>query len=283
MEILEKHGIDAVGPVTMDESAEVSSLVDQHDLADGVAQLAEKLFIAQSHVSSKEQMKSLKVKELEEKITSSAAEYEDFKATKLALEKRVETMKTAARTSREEIVTLTLQLENLNNIINELKTELQEAKSKVSSSSESVSSEIQVLEEENIELMKENKELRIEISRLKITTSSTINTLVENTINEDNISSSVSTIGVKRSFGTEINVSSEQQKTNRNPLEPTVTQCVNTKSVDVVASLDGAENANSCKKNRRVRSKAKALVDDVDLTAKVAVGSDEKNGECAQS
>ena len=46
---------------------------------------------------------------------------------------------------------------------------------------------------------------------------------------------------------------------------------------------DGIENGASNKKSRRTRAKAKALVNESDLTAKVAIGDEEANGECAQS
>jgi hypothetical protein len=167
--VLEKYGVDTRGLIPLDHSVdEDSSASTVHvDIADAVAQLGEKLDLAKAAVSRREISKSEKLAELEERLAQQAADAEEAKAQRVVLEKRIDAMKAAAKTAREEAAKAALDIETLTLKVKELKEELAVANKRVVSSSEVASSEVQALEEENLELLKENKELRQQVTRLK--------------------------------------------------------------------------------------------------------------------
>lgn len=113
LSILEKHGIDTLSLVSLDTSLaseNASSMEAQIELADAVSKLAEKLVAAQAQNAHKESSKHAKLHDVTEKLQLSTAEVEDLKVQRLALERRVEAMKTAARTSREEAAVLNVEI-----------------------------------------------------------------------------------------------------------------------------------------------------------------------------
>lgn len=173
--VLERNGVDITGllPSENSLSSEELSTMGQQELADAVSKLAEKVKISEATVASKSSTQQQKMKDLEKQVNELTKELEELKTQKVALEKRIDTLKNAARVSREEGATSTLEMEKLKEQVEELKEEIRKTEKKVSSSSDVVSSEVQALEEENIELLQENKSLRLEMAKMKAMVPST--------------------------------------------------------------------------------------------------------------
>jgi regulator of replication initiation timing len=195
----------------------------QIELADAVSKLAEKLVAAQAQNAHKESHKSAKLSDVTEKLQLSVQEVDDLKLQRLALERRVESMKTAARTAREESAVLTVEIDTLKARVEEVSAELVAAKQRVLVSSDNTSSEIQVLEEENIELMAENKDLRAKLAKARVTapaataavvsapvTAAAVPVASENTAPHSPVpvvqkkQSGTPSVGQKRAFGTDV-------------------------------------------------------------------------------
>jgi len=250
------------------------------DISDAVAKLAEKLVVAQSILTNRDSSKTSKQRDLEEKLAHSLAELDDVKATKLALERRLEGSKNALRVSRDEVAALTVEIEVQKSKIDELKQTVVEAEKKVVSSADNVLSEVQVLEEENIELMRENKELRVEVSRYRSLAANSIADLpfapsrpvaapipASPLIQQIDADGLALLSGRKRTFGTDLS--------NSQPMR----DLTNVDAVDLAGSsqkkaLPVDPNSN---KQRRMRMRAKALVDDI------AAPAQDEAGECKQS
>jgi chromosome segregation ATPase len=156
--VLERHGIDTIGLVAHDTSLTEGDTVIEEELADGVSKLAQKLIASQNNnqlaVASKN-----KIRQLEESINQMTLEVDEAKSTRSVLEKRLETLKSANRSMKEDLTVLTAERDNLALHVTELESSLKSAEGKIVSTSDTVSSEVQALEEENIELMRENKEV----------------------------------------------------------------------------------------------------------------------------
>lgn len=148
---------------------------------DAVSKLAEKLVAAKATIAQIEQKRATTVssnnerlKELEDSLLHVQAELVETRAQRNVLEKRVETHKSAVRVSREEVASMTIELESVRQAMAAVQEELNDAKSKITNmrmtaptASDAAAPEIQALEEENIELLKENKELRKSVATLK--------------------------------------------------------------------------------------------------------------------
>ena len=149
------------------------SVDDEEDIVASVAQLGKKLDAAKALVSRRDAAKSEKVSELEEALARQHTEVEELRAHKLALEKRLEQLKSTAKAGREASAAMTVEVEALTAKVEELKAQLKKAETRVASSSDvsMVSSAVQALEDENMDLLKENKELRLEVSRFRSSSS----------------------------------------------------------------------------------------------------------------
>lgn len=148
---------------------------------DAVSKLAEKLVAAKATIAQIEQKRATtlssnneRLKELEDSLLHVQAELVETRAQRNVLEKRVETHKSAVRVSREEVASMTIELESVRQAMAAVQEELNDAKSKLTNmrmtaptASDAAAPEIQALEEENIELLKENKELRKSVATLK--------------------------------------------------------------------------------------------------------------------
>jgi len=156
--VLERHGIDTIGLVAHDTSLTEGDTVIEEELADGVSKLAQKLIASQNNKQLAAASKN-KIRQLEESINQMTSEVDEAKSTRSVLEKRLETLKSANRSMKEELTVLTAERDNLALHVTELESSLKSAEGKIVSSSDTVSSEVQALEEENIELMRENKEV----------------------------------------------------------------------------------------------------------------------------
>lgn len=158
IDVLERHGIDTIGLVAHDTSLTEGENIVEEDLADSVSKLAQKLLASQNNNQLANASKN-KIRQLEETITQMTSEVDEAKSTRSVLEKRLETLKSANRSMKEELTLLTTERDNLALHVTELESSLKSAEGKIVSTSDTVSSEVQALEEENIELMRENKEV----------------------------------------------------------------------------------------------------------------------------
>ena len=156
--VLERHGIDTIGLVAHDTSLTEGDTVIEEELADGVSKLAQKLIASQNNTQLAVASKN-KIRQLEESINQMTSEVDEAKSTRSVLEKRLETLKSANRSMKEELTVLTAERDSLALHVTELESSLKSAEGKIVSTSDTVSSEVQALEEENIELMRENKEV----------------------------------------------------------------------------------------------------------------------------
>ena len=283
--VLERYDIDTRGILPLEHSVDDDSSALNVDIADAVALLGEKLDASKCLIARKELTKTQRVVELEDRISSYASEAEDLKAQKLALEKRIDTLKNTAKAARESSAALTVQVEELTERVGELQDQLLAADRKVVNSSELVSSEVQALEEENIDLLKENKELRVEISRYRSSSLATTSSTTElpraparpvaapsvpaSPLTRLNDADGLALLsGRKRTFGTDLS-------NNQQPAVDYAAAAVGTsqKKMEALPVVD-AINTN---KQRRMRMRAKALVDDI------AAPAEDEAGECKQS
>lgn len=273
------RGLQAAVTVRVRDSSvsDISTAKDMaiaQDITDAVAKLAEKLVVAQSILTNRDSSKATKQRDLEERLSHSLAELEDEKATKLALERRLEGSKNALRVSRDEVAALTVEIEDQKTKIDELKQAVLETEKKVVSSADNVHSEIQVLDEENIELMRENKELRVEVNRFKaVLQERKTSTVVQPPDRDENTVPEVSShrspaptpinratavekassvalcdsIGVKRAFGRELDMNSlpdmSSNNSNTNNANNTITKTLQT--------APGSENGTGTLQNPR--------------------------------
>jgi len=280
--VLERYEIDTRGILPLEHSVDDDSSALNVDIADAVALLGEKLDASKCLNARKELTKTQRVVDLEDRIGSYASEVEDLKAQKLALEKRIDTLKNTAKAARESSAALTVQVEELTERVTELQDQLSAADRKAVNSSELVSSEVQALEEENIDLLKENKELRVELSRYRsslATTSATTElpraqarpvaapSVPTSPLTRLNDADGLALLsGRKRTFGTDLS--------NNNHLPvPATDAAVGSSQKKEAAAVD----AINCNKQRRMRMRAKAIVDDISAPAQ------DEAGECKQS
>jgi chromosome segregation ATPase len=303
--VLEQHGVDISGLLPLDTSSFNSSLQSEsnnvagHDLSDAVAKLAERLVGLQSALSLREKDKHSATLELEEKLRAAQTEGESWKAQKLVYEKKIESLKAAARTSREETAQMSAEIDSLQEKVSTLQQELHQAEKKVVSSSDIISSEVQVLEEENIELMDEIKELKKELAIAKRASAvvslhkpSAVSVTNSNSNDNDSFAPTptksptpnpTSAIKKQRAFGNDIDPNSSSTTTMSSSLPTTSAVAVAaavTKSssaakrpIALVSEQDSENVAPQQGKTRRVRAKAVT-----------AVGADnEQTGECKQS
>lgn len=287
MAVLERYQIDTRGLIPLDHSVDDESSILHGDIADAVAQLGEKLDVAKAAVARREVTKSEKVTELEDRLCQVTAEAEEAKVQKVALEKRLEVMKAAAKTARELQGNNTVEIEALTANVQALKAELNAAKRQVTSSSDEVSSAVQALEEENIELLKENKDLRVQVSRLKAGASASVAAPVPSAANSV-VSSPVPTgraapntgslSGQKRAFGTDISntvPNSAVKSAASNVTKPHISAASTTPAAAADAQLD--EAASAVGNTRRTRTKVgKAAV-------KATPQVQDEAGDCKQS
>jgi chromosome segregation ATPase len=284
--VLERYEIDTRGILPLEHSVDDDSSALNVDIADAVALLGEKLDASKCLNARKELTKTQRVVDLEDRIGSYASEAEDLKAQKLALEKRIDTLKNTAKAARESSAALTVQVEELTERVAELQDQLSAADRKAVNSSELVSSEVQALEEENIDLLKENKELRVELSRYRssLATSSTnellraparpvaASTVPTSPLTRLNDADGLALLsGRKRTFGTDLS--------NNNQLPVPATDYAADAAVGSSHKKGAAVpvDAINCNKQRRMRMRAKALVDDITAPAQ------DEAGECKQS
>ncbi|CAE7450659.1 unnamed protein product, partial [Symbiodinium microadriaticum] len=159
--ILKSCGIDMSG-VMINESGSEDSMLEQ-DLSEAVGTLAQKWkYLSASYGDIREKFKVVENEKLQ---LSSQLESQDVQ--KAALERRVESLKSALQDAKEECIDLSSKLRTEIDKKNGLDSQLEEAKLSAQSSKSAVNVEVQVLEEENIELLKENKELRASIATYK--------------------------------------------------------------------------------------------------------------------
>lgn len=227
------------------------------DLVDAVSKLAEKLVAAKATIAQIEQKRATtlssnneRIKELEDSLLHVQAELTETRAQRNVLEKRVETHKSAVRASREEVASITIELESMRQQCASLQEELSDTKSKITNmrmsaptSADAASPEVQALEEENIELLKENKELRKEVATYKAQ--------VEK-------AAKISEFAQPRQFGTDLG---KRILSAENIVKPT--------SSDGIVKT--AENSEA--QQKRVRNRKMS----------VAAGDENAPGECAQS
>jgi chromosome segregation ATPase len=265
IEVLDKNGIDTTSLLPLDTSVsdDVStySLMEQ-DLGGAVAKLATKS-------SSDSLAVSRKLHDVETELERVMLELEEMKSMKNVLEKRVEMMKTSAKTSRDEYAKANEEIDLLSARVEELTADLTQARQKVVNSADVVHSEVQALEEENIEIMKENKELRKELSKLKLQAekASLVSTKAPVTIADTSSQPIVQTavdhdLKRKRSLDDEAVIAAVEARENMN------------NGINLTTGLEGDGSL----KGRRVRSK---------VVSKQAVDAPsnavEAPGECNQS
>lgn len=248
-DILARSGVDTKGVLGDASISEDASLLEQ-DLSDYVNKLALKLTAVQGQL--KVASRSAKTTE----ASATTAEFEEMKAQRSALEKRVESMRTAARTSREENSAIMTECEGLRTQISELSAEMDAIKGKLDGKDSTVSSEIRILEEENFELMKENKDLRKEASSLRAA-------IDRSSKNESSRLTPVAELGAPS--GRE----NDPGMVNSRGLKRGTTDTKKGSSSETEDSVLG-------EKKQRVTAKAKPMVS-------VAGEGEEQAGECAQS
>jgi hypothetical protein len=168
----EGAGGDSPRAAEQQEKQEKQEKQRSHQLRDAVEALVKEATAAKDSAAARATSTADKHTELSERAAKAEAANEELKAQKMSLELKIEGLKTAARVSREEVATITAQMEVLAVKKSDLEVRLQHAMSSTAATAEShalnSASEVQVLEEENIDLMRENKDLRLEISRLRI-------------------------------------------------------------------------------------------------------------------
>lgn len=264
IDVLERNGIDTAGLIydsksTSDNEADIGSAsLLEADLVDAVSKLAEKLIAAKATIAQIEQKRATtllsnneRLKELEDSLLHVQAELTETRAQRNVLEKRVETHKSAVRASREEVASLTIDIESVRQAMIVAQEELTEAKSKITNmrmsaptATDAMAPEIQALEEENIELLKENKDLRKSVATLKAQAEKT---------------AKISEFSQPRQFGTDLG---KRILSVDNIMKPTVNETSVTKAADT-----------SDVQQKRIRNRKMS----------VAGGDENAPGECAQS
>lgn len=151
------HGLLGLD-TSVSEDASTYSISEQ-DLSTAISKLV-------LNLQNENILSSKKLHEAEGKLSNMKFECEELNGAKAALEKRVEYLKTSTKSSREESVKLSEEIDLLTSRVQELTDELTQARQKAVSG-DVVHSEIQALQEENIEIMTENKNLRKEMSKLR--------------------------------------------------------------------------------------------------------------------
>lgn len=295
--VLEKNGVDTSAMHALDtslaseEHAAASAAVTM-DLADGVSKLAQQLIATQAALTIKGNQRANLTSELEDKLRTQTAIAEDYKAQKIALERRFDALKSSSRDTREEIAGLTVEIEALRTQVSNLTEELHKAEQKCVSSSDVVSNEVKVLEEENIELMQENKQLRLEVTRLKsVPAVSSSSSSAAAAVNAVNATNKAGKSPKKRAFGTplDVNVAIGTTPGKVNAIESTAVKTAasalkkrNLIAADIEnegvvdSSLSAvAPTAGGGAKTRRVKAKVMSTVP--------AGGEEENPGDCKQS
>lgn len=274
--MLDQHGVDTTGLTILESSVSEDASELEQDLSEVLNKFIKKLSTAQKVPSGSSSTSNAKLVAAEENIAKLQADLSEVRAQKAALEKRIETFKVSARESREEIATLTAEIDDLKVRVEDLQYELQDARGKVVQSSESVSTEMQALEEENIELLKENKELRKQVSTFKLQNEK-LQQISKSTplgVSSGNVArSKVATVDVvEKAIEKEV-VKDKENDTRRKrsfgsdsikPIAPMSSESI-AESVDALAA-----------NTRRTRSKAKPIASGNDVNG-------EAPGECAQS
>lgn len=192
MEVLGRNGIDTTGlrdDVSVSNSEAGSAGAQDRDLADAVSELAQKAIAARASVeqlalktvgeNALTSSASARVRDLEEKLTRAVTEAQEMRAHRSKAEKRVEKLKEASVSAKEEIAALTNTVASLHQKVLELDARLlqqqsltvnakEEAAAALAAPAQIVSSENDSLKEENIELMKELREAKAQAANFKL-------------------------------------------------------------------------------------------------------------------
>jgi chromosome segregation ATPase len=298
IQILDVCGFDTSPLTNLDDDAN-SSTTNEQDLIEIMNKLSVKYQMMTRQLSQTSLLKNA----TDDQIATLNTELQGLTTEKMALEKRIDSLKAVIALSKDENADLMKEIGNMRVAYKEMEQKYNEAKKSLSASSENISQEIQVLEEENIELMRENKELRIaaanfrsQVDQLSKSKPSVSNTHMISS-SDMNIAISDDSQPTKKRFSESPlkNVSNKMTRSeDKEEIVPKETKArafgdvlsenlLNGDSRDNSGKMGAGQPVENVKSNRRVRAKAKPLVQAIDENGLSTEQSSEKPGECAQS